>query len=47
MGHSDGNDMSKRYDDVSDQDKLEAVNQLEEYHGNVRQTFSKTLNKVQ
>jgi hypothetical protein len=41
MGHSDGNSMSKRYDDVSDRDKLDAVNKLETY----RNDFSKVLAK--
>ena len=40
MGHSDGNSMSKRYDDVSDRDRLEAVNKLEACRASVRQTVS-------
>ena len=40
MGHSDGNSMSKRYDDISDQDRLDAVDRLESYRESVRQTVS-------
>jgi integrase len=44
MGHSDGNSMSKRYDDISDQDKLEAVEKLDLYRQNVRQNVSFGVN---
>lgn len=40
MGHSDGNSMSKRYDDISDRDRLEGVNRLESYRESVRQNVS-------
>ena len=40
MGHSDGNSMSKRYDDISDQDRLDAVSKLEAYRASVRQNVS-------
>jgi integrase len=38
MGHSDGNSMSKRYDEVTDQDRLEAIARLEAHRNDVRQT---------
>ena len=40
MGHSDGNSMSKRYDEVTDQDRLEAVVKLLAYRIGVRQNVS-------
>jgi hypothetical protein len=40
MDHSDGNSMSKRYDEVTDQDRLEAIAKLEGFRSSVRQTVS-------
>ncbi len=37
MAHSDGNSMSKRYDEVAGQDRLEGIAKLEAYRNSVRQ----------
>ena len=41
-GHSDDNSMSKRYDEVSDRDKLDAVNKLEAYRNDIPKVLDKT-----
>jgi integrase len=45
MGHSEGNSMSKRYDEVTDQDRLEAIAKLAAYRASVRQSVSFEINK--
>ena len=40
MAQSDDNSMSKRYDNVTDRERIDAVNTLEEYRGSVRQNVS-------
>ena len=40
MGHPEGNSMSKRYDEVTDQDRLDAIGRLEAYGKNVRHDVS-------
>ena len=41
MGHSDGNDMSQRYDTIDETDLLNAVDRYEAYFENVDQVLTK------